>query len=99
MRSYLDKNPSQNRADGVAQGVSPEFKSQYHKKKTTCNTTSGRWTCDLSMEAVISVGKHGPDVERPHLYVHDTFLPGCLLLRSTPFLPAMSMEPCAGSSP
>jgi hypothetical protein len=27
------KNPSQKRAGGVAQGVDPEFKSQYHKKK------------------------------------------------------------------
>jgi hypothetical protein len=27
------KNPSHKRADGVSQGVSPEFKPQYHKKK------------------------------------------------------------------
>jgi hypothetical protein len=27
------KNPSQKRAGGVAQGVGPEFKPQYHKKK------------------------------------------------------------------
>jgi hypothetical protein len=27
------KNPSQKRADGVAQGVSPEFKTQYCKRK------------------------------------------------------------------
>jgi hypothetical protein len=27
------KNPSQKRAGGMAQGVGPEFKSQYHKKK------------------------------------------------------------------
>jgi hypothetical protein len=27
------KNPSQKRAGGVAQGVGPEFKLQYHKKK------------------------------------------------------------------
>jgi hypothetical protein len=27
------KNPSQKRADGVAQGLVPEFKSQYHKKR------------------------------------------------------------------
>jgi hypothetical protein len=32
--SYLKKkNPSQKRAHGVAQGVGPEFKPQYHKKK------------------------------------------------------------------
>jgi hypothetical protein len=28
-----EKNPSQKRAGGVAQGAGPEFKSQYHKKK------------------------------------------------------------------
>jgi hypothetical protein len=27
------KNPPQKRADGVVQGVGPEFKPQYHKKK------------------------------------------------------------------
>jgi hypothetical protein len=27
------KNPSQKRAGGVVQGVGPEFKPQYHKKK------------------------------------------------------------------
>jgi hypothetical protein len=27
------KNPSQKRAGGVAQGVGPEFKPQYRKKK------------------------------------------------------------------
>jgi hypothetical protein len=26
------KSPSQKKAGGVAQGVGPEFKSQYHKK-------------------------------------------------------------------
>jgi hypothetical protein len=34
MRPYLEKkNPSLKRAGGVAQGVSPEFKPQYHGKK------------------------------------------------------------------
>jgi hypothetical protein len=33
MRPYLKKNPSQKRADGVTQGVDPEFKPQYCKKK------------------------------------------------------------------
>jgi hypothetical protein len=33
MRPYLEKNPSQKEADGVAQGVGPEFKSQDHTKK------------------------------------------------------------------
>jgi hypothetical protein len=32
MRPYLEKNHHKNRAGGVAQGVGPEFKSQYHKK-------------------------------------------------------------------
>jgi hypothetical protein len=29
------KNPTQNRAGGVIQGVGPEFKSQYHRNKKT----------------------------------------------------------------
>jgi hypothetical protein len=29
------KNPSQKRAGGVAQGVGPEFKPQYRKKKVS----------------------------------------------------------------
>jgi hypothetical protein len=34
VRPYLEKNPSQKkRAGRVAQGVGPEFKPQYHKKK------------------------------------------------------------------
>jgi hypothetical protein len=33
VRPYLEKNPSQKRAGGVAQGVGPEFKSQYCKKR------------------------------------------------------------------
>jgi hypothetical protein len=33
-RPYLEKNPTQKRAGGVAQGVSPEFKPQYHIHKT-----------------------------------------------------------------
>jgi hypothetical protein len=32
-RPYLEKNPSQKRADGMVQGVGPEFKPQYQKKK------------------------------------------------------------------
>jgi hypothetical protein len=32
-RPYLEKNPSQKWADGLAQGVGPEFKPQYHKKR------------------------------------------------------------------
>jgi hypothetical protein len=33
MRPYLEKKPLTKRAGGVAQGVGPEFKPQYHKKK------------------------------------------------------------------
>jgi hypothetical protein len=33
MRTYLKENPSQKRAGGMAQGVGPEFKPQYWKKK------------------------------------------------------------------
>jgi hypothetical protein len=33
VRPYLEKNPSQIRACGVAQGVGPEFKPQHCKKK------------------------------------------------------------------
>jgi hypothetical protein len=33
MRPYLEKSPSEKRAGGVAQGVGPEFKFQYCKKK------------------------------------------------------------------
>jgi hypothetical protein len=29
----ISKNPSQKRAEGVAQGEGPEFKPQYHKKR------------------------------------------------------------------
>jgi hypothetical protein len=33
VRPDLEKNLSQKRAGGVAQGVGPEFKPQYQKKK------------------------------------------------------------------
>jgi hypothetical protein len=33
VRPYLEKSPSQKRAGGVAQGLGPEFKPQYLKKK------------------------------------------------------------------
>jgi hypothetical protein len=33
VRPYLEKKPSQKRAGGVAQGVGPEFKPWYCKKK------------------------------------------------------------------
>jgi hypothetical protein len=38
MRPYLEKNPSQKRAGGVAQGVGPEFKPQYHTQKKVLDT-------------------------------------------------------------
>jgi hypothetical protein len=37
MRLYLEKNPSQNRAGGVTQGVGPEFKPKYHTQKKNSN--------------------------------------------------------------
>jgi hypothetical protein len=41
-RLYLKKqNPSQKRAGGVAQGVGPEFKPQYQKKKEKKKSTDG----------------------------------------------------------
>jgi hypothetical protein len=33
LRPYLGRNPSQERAGGVAQDVGPEFKPQHCKKK------------------------------------------------------------------
>jgi hypothetical protein len=33
MRPYFKKTHYKKRAGGVAQGVGPEFKPQYHKKK------------------------------------------------------------------
>jgi hypothetical protein len=33
MRPYLEKPHHKNRAVGVAQGLGPKFKPQYHKKK------------------------------------------------------------------
>jgi hypothetical protein len=32
VRPYLEKNPSQKRTGGVAQGIGPGFKPQYRKK-------------------------------------------------------------------
>jgi hypothetical protein len=34
VRPFLEKNSSQKRTGGVAQGVGLEFKPQYHKNKT-----------------------------------------------------------------
>jgi hypothetical protein len=40
---YLEKNPSQKRAGGVAQGVGPEFKPQYSKNKNKTKPNPGVW--------------------------------------------------------
>jgi hypothetical protein len=37
VRPYLKNNPSQKRVGGVVQGVKPEFKPQYRKKKEKRN--------------------------------------------------------------
>jgi hypothetical protein len=34
-KTLYRKNPSQKRAGGMVQGVGPEFKPQYHKKKSS----------------------------------------------------------------
>jgi hypothetical protein len=34
LETLSQKNPSQKKAGGVAQGIGPEFKSQYRKKKS-----------------------------------------------------------------
>jgi hypothetical protein len=36
-KTLSQKSPSQKRAGGVAQGVGPEFKSQFHKKQKNKN--------------------------------------------------------------
>jgi hypothetical protein len=42
LRPYLEKNPSQNRAGGVAQGVGPKFKPQFTKNKIKNKRVEGR---------------------------------------------------------
>jgi hypothetical protein len=41
------KNPSQKRAGGVARGVGPEFKPQYHKTNKQTNKQNGGKNTDL----------------------------------------------------
>jgi hypothetical protein len=41
-KTLSQKNPSQNRADGVAQGVGPEFKPYYCQKKKRKKEAGGR---------------------------------------------------------
>jgi hypothetical protein len=41
-QDLITKKPSQKRASGVAQGVGPEFKPQYHKKQK-CRARRGYW--------------------------------------------------------
>jgi hypothetical protein len=59
----ISRNPSQKRAGGVAQGVGPEFKSQYHKKKksTGCdyNAFIDPWQTTLIQNKPRSLGKEG----------------------------------------
>jgi hypothetical protein len=43
LRDPFSKNPSQKRAGGVAQGVSLEFKPQYHKNKEKREKNGGEW--------------------------------------------------------
>jgi hypothetical protein len=42
LRPYLEKPFTKNRADGVAQGEGPEFKSQYHQKKNEFKASLGK---------------------------------------------------------
>jgi hypothetical protein len=42
VRPHLGKKPSQKRAGGVARGVGPELKLQYHKIKTKQNKNCKR---------------------------------------------------------
>jgi hypothetical protein len=42
------KNPSQ-KAGGVAKGVGPEFKPEYHQKKERQNSSSSKSTCLASV--------------------------------------------------
>jgi hypothetical protein len=39
VRLYLEKNQSQKRVGGVAQGEGPQFKAQYHRNKQTNKQT------------------------------------------------------------
>jgi hypothetical protein len=41
-KTLSQKNPSQKRAGGMAQGVGPEFKPQYHKKKKKKKKRTGK---------------------------------------------------------
>jgi hypothetical protein len=45
VKPYLEKNPSQKRAGGVAQGIGPEFKPQYQKKKKCSCFIFGFYFC------------------------------------------------------
>jgi hypothetical protein len=46
------KNPSQKRAAGVTEGVGPEFKPQYHKKKKKKNSTENSVKFEANLRAV-----------------------------------------------
>jgi hypothetical protein len=49
----FEKNPSQKRAGGVAQGIGPEFKPQYHKKKK-----NNRFLCHVAGKNHIHIAFH-----------------------------------------
>jgi hypothetical protein len=49
------KNPSQKRAGGVAQGVGPEFKHQYHKKKKKICFCREIQVCNLNLFLQIKI--------------------------------------------
>jgi hypothetical protein len=70
-RDPISRNPSQKRAGGVAQGVGPEFKLQYCKRKK-----KRAYECSLQL-LLLSIFFHvskelvlqlkSPDHEKPHL--------------------------------
>jgi hypothetical protein len=44
IRPYLEKTLHKKRVGAVAQGVGPEFKPQYHKKRKKERKEKGMWT-------------------------------------------------------
>jgi hypothetical protein len=64
VRPYLKKTPSQKRAGGVAQGVGPEFKPQYHKKKKV------KWSGKYRQEQVVAK-VFAPITKQPFMQIKD----------------------------
>jgi hypothetical protein len=53
-RPYVEKNPLQNKAGGVAQGVGPNFKSQYHQKKLLQDFfIKGSFICSIGTKCLL----------------------------------------------